>query len=286
MAKILLSAFSDEVGDSLTAQLNMLTRNEIPYMELRSIEGINVADLTKEQAKEFNKRITDAGVKVWSLGSPIGKVDISVNFNEYLDKVKHVIETAKIFGTDKIRAFSFFNAYNERNKVIDYLSKMVELCKESGVKYCHENEKDIYGDTLERVLDLYKNVKGLKLVYDPANYVQVGEDTNKAIEKLYNITEYFHIKDVVAKTGELVPAGYGDGSIAKLISLIDKDVVLTLEPHLFEFGAYKIIDNTEMKHKFTFNSSDEAFDFATNSLKELILKAGYKKTANGFKKGE
>ena len=286
MAKILLSAFSDEVGDSLTAQLNMLTRNEIPYMELRSIEGINVADLTKEQAKEFNKRITDAGVKVWSLGSPIGKVDVGVNFNEYLDKVKRVIETAKIFGTDKIRGFSFFNAYNERNKVIDYLSKMVELCKESGVKYCHENEKEIYGDTLERVLDLYENVKDLKLVYDPANYVQVGENTLEAIRKLYSITEYFHIKDVVKETYEVVPAGYGNGNIETLINLIDKEMVLTLEPHLFTFGAFKTIDNTEMKHKFAFGNGDEAFDFATDSLKKLILKAGYNKEGIGFKKGE
>ena len=34
----------------------------------------------------------------------------------------------------------------------------------------HENEKDIYGDSLERVLELKQNVQGLKFVYDPANF--------------------------------------------------------------------------------------------------------------------
>lgn len=79
----------------------------------------------------------------------------------------------------------------------------------------------------------------------------------KTLQKLHGKAEYFHIKDVVAKTGELVPAGYGDGKIGELVEKITSDKVLTLEPHLAIFDAYKSIDNAEMKHKFSYASGGE-----------------------------
>ena len=116
---------------------------------------------------------------------------------------------------------------------------MVNIAKEYGVELYHENEKEIFGDTAERVLKIMQNVKGLKYVYDPANYLQVGENADKTLDLLHEKTDYFHIKDVISEKGTLVPAGYGDGKIKELISRISNDKVLTIEPHLAVFDAYK-----------------------------------------------
>ena len=144
--------------------------------------------------------------------------------------------------------------------------------------------EDIYGDNVERTLEVLENVPALKSVYDPANFIQVGEPAEKSLAALHSKAAYFHIKDVVEETGELVPAGHGAGKIDELIARIDRDVVMTLEPHLAIFDAYKSIDDTEMKHKFHFASNGEAFDAAVNALKALIVKAGYQETAEGFVK--
>lgn len=286
MAEIKLAAFSDEAASPLIEQIQALKRNGISLMELRSIEAKNVLDFTDKERRAYKEILDGEGIGVWSIGSPLGKVDIGVDFNGYLDKVKYVCETANVFESKRIRAFSFFNAYNERNKVIDYLSKMVETAALYGVTICHENEKEIYGDNLERVKDIAASVKGLKLVYDPANFIQVGERAEDTLEQLHDKTYYFHIKDVVKKTGELVPAGFGDGNIDGLIKMINKDVTLTLEPHLAVFDAFKSIDNTEMKHKFKFASNGEAFDRAVDALKDIIVKNGYTSVNGGFVKGE
>ena len=116
---------------------------------------------------------------------------------------------------------------------------------------------------------------GLCYVYDPANYLQCGEDIDKCLSMTAGRANYFHIKDVVISTDELVPAGYGDGKIDKMIDLIDRDTVLTLEPHLKVFDGYAEIDGEEMKNKFKFDTNEEAFDFAVKSLKELLAKRGY-----------
>ncbi len=272
---IKLCAFSDEAGSSIQDQITALKRNGISYTELRSINGKNVADFTVDEAKEYQNIFKQNGISVWSIGSPIGKVDINVDFKQYLNKVKHVCCLAKIFETNKIRAFSFFHAYEKSELVFEYLEKMVEVAKEHGVVLCHENEKDIYGDTASRVLEIMQNVKGLEYVYDPANYLQCGQNADQTLELFHAKTAYFHIKDVICETGELVPAGYGDGNIKKLIQMISGDTVLTLEPHLAVFDAYKSIDNTQMKHKFAYKSANEAFDSAVLALKTLLIEAGY-----------
>lgn len=281
---IKLCAFADEYNDNLDKQIEGLKLNNIDYIELRTVNGTNVADLTDKQAIDTYEKLSKSNIKVWSIGSPLGKVDIDCNFDEYKKVIERVCVIANIMHCDKVRMFSFFNAYDKKDKVFSYLQEMVNIGKKYNVLMCHENEKDVFGDSVDRVLEIQANVKGLKYVYDPANFVQCKQDSDYAIEKLFDSITYFHIKDVIASSEQLVPAGYGDGKIEKFLSKIDKnsDVVLTLEPHLAEFQAYKKIDTTVMKHKFNFNSHEEAFNFAAKSLKEILLKIGYKEKDNCF----
>ena len=281
---IRLCAFSDEAGSSLSEQIAALKRNNISLMELRSIDKKNVADFTIDEALNYQQIMEDNNISVWSIGSPIGKVNINVDFDEYMKKVEHVCKLAQIFKTNKIRMFSFFHTYDEEDKVFKYLRRMVEVSKKYNVYLYHENEKDIFGDTAERVQKIMENVDGLKYIYDPANYLQCNQAADLTLSLFHNVTDYFHIKDVISETGQLVPAGYGDGKILDLIKMIDDDKTLTLEPHLTVFDAYKNIDNTEMKHKFTYSSANEAFDAAVKSLKDLLIKAGYRETNGVFVK--
>ncbi len=282
---IRLCAFADEYGNSFEEQVEGLKTNGIDLIELRNIDGKNVADLTVEEAEDYYIRFKKEGISVWALGSPIGKVDISVDFDEYLRKFEHVLKVANAFRTDKIRGFSFFNAYEKGDLVFKYLQKMVDLAKEYSVEFYHENEKEIYGDTVERVLEIYSKVKGIKIIYDPANYVQVGETSQEALNEVFKITDYFHVKDVIRETEELVPAGYGDGRIGELLEKINGNFTFTLEPHLALFSGYAQIDNTEMKNKFKFNSNRDAFNFAVKTFKELLsLKEYVKIGSNRYEK--
>ena len=283
---IRLSAFADEAGKELPAQIAALKRNEIPYIEVRFIGSKNVADLTLDEAKEVRKALDEGGIKVWSIGSPLGKIKITDDLEAHMEKTRHVCRLAKTLGTDKIRMFSFYEAFEAKELVFATLRRMVEIAKEEGVTLYHENEKDIYGDTVARVLEIMENVEGLRYIYDPANFVDVGEDSDMALDALHAKMGYFHIKDVIADTHELVPAGYGDGKIDRLVRMLpdEGEWVLTLEPHLALFEGYAAIDNTEMKNKFTFKDNDESFDAAVTALKKIINNENYKATNGGFTK--
>ena len=284
---IRLSAFADEASPALDGQIEALKRNGIGYIDVRSVEGKNVLDFTLEEAREYNERLRAAGISVYSVGSPIGKVDIDCDFDEYLKSAEHIFKLAKVFETDKIRMFSFFEAYKKEELVISYLKRLVELANSYGVKLYHENEKKIFGDTAERTVRILDAVPELLSIYDPANFVEVGENMPRALELLHKRTAHFHIKDVIAKTGELVPAGEGDGMLRELVDMIDvnaPEMVLTVEPHLAIFAGYAAIDSTEMKNKFHFASNGEAFDAAVAAIKRVLSDVGYKEINGGFVK--
>ena len=282
---IRLCAFADEAGESLVAQIAALKEHHISLIEIRSIEKKNISKFTDEEAAEYARILGENGISVWSVGSPLGKVDLC-NAEEHMQTVRRVWEIAKIFGAKRVRMFSFYHAEEQGEKVIAALRRMAEIAEEFDLIFCHENEKGIYGDVTDRVEELIDaDIKGMRFVFDPANYIQCGVQIPNALERLFDKTDYFHIKDVVAETGELVPAGYGNGHIDSLVDRITasgKDYVMTLEPHLKVFAGYNEIDGEEMKHRFHFSSSTESFAAAVNALKDILKTCGYHETEKGW----
>ena len=288
MAQFILSAFADEAGTTLDEQIAALKRNDIHYIEPRNINGKPILTLTDEELTDIKKQLDENGIKVNSLGSPIGKYPITEPFEKHLIDFKRAIEICKLLGTDKMRMFSFFTKQSEldayRDEVLNRLRTMCDIADKEGITLCHENESEIYGQNPEQMLDIMQNVKGLKGIFDPANYRMNNCDVMDGINATLVNLAYLHIKDAIYDSQVIVPAGDGEGKIAEILDIVnnatDDVVYLTLEPHLFLFDAYKGIDKHELKVKYTFSNNSESFDFAANALKNLLKENGYEKDGN------
>lgn len=289
MAEFVLSAFADEAGDSLDEQIAALVGNGIHYIEPRNIDRVGVLDHTEESLAAIKTKLDENGIKVGSLGSPIGKYDITADFDSYLVTFEKALRACEILGTKKMRMFSFFVEQDKlseyRDEVIRRLQVLVDLASERGITLCHENESRIYGQMPNEVNDLMDNVKGLKAIFDPANYRMNDGDVMAGIEATLKNFAYLHIKDAVYETQTILPAGEGEGRIPDIINIVnDKvegEVMLTLEPHLSVFHAYASIDEHELKGKYNFDNTRDAFDFAANALKKLLTENGYREDENG-----
>ena len=288
MAKFVFSAFADEAGASLDEQISALKDNGIHYIEPRNIDNKCIVDFTDEELLAIKARLDENGIKVGSLGSPIGKYPITADFDDYIPKVKRAIEVAKLLGTNYIRMFSFFVEQNEldqhRDEVIRRLREMVKIAEAEGVVLCHENESKIYGQMPEEVRDVLTSVPGLGGIFDAANYRMNNANTMEGIGATLVNFKYMHIKDAIFADQMIVPAGEGEGKIGEILDIVNEKVdgvvYLTLEPHLHIFDAYKDIDEHELKGKYSFKTNREAFDFATNALKALLTKHGYERNGN------
>ena len=154
--KLILSAFADEYADSLKEQCEALNKFGIEYIEIRGVNGKNVSVLTENEVKETKKTLDDYGIKVSSIGSPLGKIDIKGDLNGHLETAKRVYETANILDAKNVRMFSFYSKetpFDEcKNEIYAGLEKLVGLSDSAGLTLCHENEARIYGESPEKCL--------------------------------------------------------------------------------------------------------------------------------------
>ena len=205
MAHFIFSAFSDESGEStVKGQIAACKENGISEMELRGFgKELNINNMTVDQAKEIKKTIDYEGMKVASIGSAYGKINIKDDFEPHFEAFRNTVEVAKILEAKYIRIFSFFfdkeDSYDDyKEEVFRRVKAMVDYADENGIMCCHENEKGIYGDTAERCLEVLEACGGkLRAVFDPANFVQCGVDTLKAYELLEDYIESKQIAPII-----------------------------------------------------------------------------------------
>lgn len=247
------TGFADEIAESLTEQLAFLNRLGISNMEIRGIDGRNVSELTVEEAKEVKKKLDAAGIKVSAIGSPIGKIGITEEFEPHFQLFKHVLKLAEVFDTANIRIFSFYMPEGEdpghyREEVLERLGKMIRLAEESGKVLLHENEKGIYGDVAVRCKTLMEELysEHFGAIFDFANFVQCGQDTEEAYEMLKVYIKYIHVKDALGS--EVVPPGHGDGKLLQIFRRLyaqGYNGFLSLEPHLADFTGFAKLEQVE-----------------------------------------
>jgi sugar phosphate isomerase/epimerase len=244
-----LTGFADEVAFDLGEQIALLTKLGIRHVEFRSAWRTKVLDLSDQQLGEAKRMLDEAGITVSSVGSDIGKIQITDPFDDHLQRAGRAVEVAKLFGAPYIRTFSFFipegdDPDRNRDEVMRRTRAFVDLAEAGGVTILHENEKDIFGDIPRRVVDLVSTMgsPAYRAIFDPANYVQCGvKPFDEALPQVRPHTAYVHIKDALAADHSVVPAGEGDGQVREVLRSLNSDGYsgfLSIEPHLGEFDAF------------------------------------------------
>ena len=255
MAKFVITGFADEASSCLDDQIVALKALGISHIEPRNVDGKNISSLTADEARAMKQKLDAAGISVSSIGSPIGKIDIADDMDAHIELLKNTIEVARILGARYIRMFSFFVPAGHEDEyeaeVFSRMERMLETARGTGVQLVHENEKAIYGDSVDRCVKLMKRfAPELGFVFDPSNFVQCEQDTRYGFEQLHSYITYMHMKDSkYAQSAEKEhrdmgfegvsdahrPVGQGDGNVSWIIDqLIDSgyEGFMSIEPHL------------------------------------------------------
>lgn len=286
--KIIISGFADEIDPQLDVQLKAVRDLGMDHICLRAADGKGIADYSVEEFQErILPRLNAAGVKVSSLGSPIGKIGIGDEeaYAVQLQQLDTLCQICGLVGCKYIRMFSFWmpkgkNPDDYTGQVLEKLAGFAKVAKKYNVILIHENEKDIYGDIGRRckiILDQLASPH-FKAAFDFANFVQCGEDTAECWEMLKEHVVYIHIKDAVKGSNENVLCGTGDGKIPELLKKIIREDgyegFLTLEPHLVLFDTFKSLEADEDAAKHFVQSAAkngaEGYAMQYNALMEIL----------------
>ena len=279
MKQIVLSGFSDEIAPEFDTQLEAIREWGLTHIELRAADGVNVSDFTPEKVREVKAKLEAAGIQVSSIGSPIGKITIQEDFAPHLEKLKRTLEIQKELGAPYVRMFSFYLPKDRdpeefRGKVMEQVGAMAEEAKAWDSVLLHENEKGIYGDNASRCGELMDAFFGphFQAVFDFANFVEVGQETLPAYERLKPFIRYVHIKDALKQEKKVVPAGRGDGHVKEILAdLIGSGFhgFLSLEPHLTDFAGLAALEQDAQKRGAALDGKS-AWKLALDSLQAIL----------------
>jgi sugar phosphate isomerase/epimerase len=253
--KFVLSAFGDEITPDHEGQLQVLRELQINYLELRGAWGKNVLHMDDDEIASVQRACAERGVSVSCIGSPVGKSPIGDPIEREINNLSRIFQVAQMVGTRRVRVFSFYPPdtrhphgdarFDEHvEQATSRLARLTEFAHQEGFYLLLENEKGIVGDTLARCHAILSAVDSphLRFVWDPANFVQVGEaqPAERGWPSLGAFVAHVHIKDAMLADGHVKPAGEGDGQVDALLSRL-QDIgyqgFLALEPHLIVAGS-------------------------------------------------
>lgn len=283
--KWILSAFADEAGSTTEEQIAALQRAGLKHIDVRGLEGFNVSELPLDVAQVAAQKFADAGITVGMLGSPLGKIDITEEFETDLAKLRHIAKLAPVFGANSVRVFSYFNKSGRSHsewqaESLRRLGALKDEARNLGLILYHENERHIYGDLCADVLAIARELRDgetFRLILDFDNYNQSGEDVWENWQQLKDVTDAFHLKDST-KENQHVPIGQGAGYAREIFTDALKNGwsgPLALEPHLTHSAAVMATGPSgQANQEFQNMGPADCFHIAAEEAKKLLQEIG------------
>ena len=273
---VLISGFADESANEKTAvqQYTAFAALGLRYYSIRFIDagnGIkNVMDLGDDEIQTLVSMQADYGLKVSSIGSPIGKVKLRdqddgtsnrfVSFDQYLaEDVERACDRAEAFGSKLIRGFSFYHPKGtdpaeHLDQTCDQLGQIAEACDKRGLTFGLEVEANLVGQTGKLLADIAQRVDhpAMLTIFDGANIVTQGfrpDDVYAEYLAMKPSLGWVHVKDYhdpsptgridhvdEASLANFVPADVGDSGHEAIFRDM-KDFLPTLHQRMTGRGA-------------------------------------------------
>lgn len=285
-----LSAFADEAAEEIDGQIAAIRQAGLKTIDLRGLDGHNISALPLDHARKVKQKLDAAGIAVGMFGTPIGKIDISEDFQIDVGRLNHLAQLADLFHCRKVRVFSYFNKNNEamekwQAESLRRLTELRKLAIKLNLTLYHENERHIFGDRLWQVQLIAQQLRdpgkpgsdlpagGFRMLFDFDNYNQSGEDVWHVWQQLKDVSDAFHLKDS-DKSCQHVPFGSGASRGKEILA----DALarhwhghLANEPHLARSPAIMATGpGGKPNQKLADLSQADCFLVGVNSAKALL----------------
>jgi sugar phosphate isomerase/epimerase len=232
-----LSVITDEITQEFESALDVMREYGVKGAELRGLWGTNIADLDAAQVSRAKKALSDRGMGVVCLSTPVYKCELFTEdpsiqgamhlakargMGEQMELLRRCAGLAHEFGTDLIRVFAFWNrgplTPEVEERIVDAFAEPIKVAEEEGVTLVLENEHACFigtGAEAARMLSKHNSPR-LRACWDPGNAYMAGEEPfPSGYEEVRPFLKHVHVKDAVkpAEGGEPRWTVVGEGDI-------------------------------------------------------------------------
>ncbi len=258
-----LSYFPDEAHPDFAQALRLGQSWGLRYAEIRTVDGVNVLDLTPDQLARAKALLEAHGMQVSAVATPFFKCPLpgeasseqgplhgarSLTFDDHLALLARGVELARFFGARYLRLFAFWR--REQAAFWEPLANAVQAALTatagSDILPCLENESSCCVATSAELAEAARRFPEprLRFIWDPGNSTYAGlppraEDVAVFVHRVAIV----HLKDArfLSSQGKAVACLLGEGDTdypqqLRLLALAGYDGFLTLEPHYRQNG--------------------------------------------------
>lgn len=260
-----LSVITDEISMDLGHALEVMKEYGCTGAEIRSLWGTNIGDLSDGQIDEAIKLISEAGLEVCCLASPLFKCELGDGGSddtgnthqasvrtalEQMELLKRLHKRANQFGTNLIRIFAYWRRGEVTPQIEDAIfagiTDAVKFAEDNDIILVLENEHACYlstGIELERILSRF-NSPALRACWDPGNEFFTGyQPFPEGYNAIRNFVEHVHVKDaeqLASGKRRFVVIGEGEIDYAGQLAALRDDGYkgyVSVETHYKPFGG-------------------------------------------------
>lgn len=242
---VVLGGLGDEAAPDLEGQVRAHRRLGWSAIELRTIDGIGIADLPDDRFAAVVDGLARAGLAAVAVSSRIGGWGRSTGTPPAVDlaELEALAPRLHALGAPYVRVMSFANDGLSpeawRAAAVERLALLARRAGELGVTLLHENCAGWAGQGPAETLDLLEEVDdpALRLVFDTGNGLAYGYEAADFLRAVLPWVVHVHVKDArpSAAGPEYVPPGRGVcgvGECLRLLVAAGYRGTWVLEPHL------------------------------------------------------
>ncbi len=240
-----VSGIGDEAAAGLADQLRIHSELGLDGLELRSIDGRGLHELTDAEAALMAARVLASGLEVPVVATPIGNWGTSIGapLAPDLAVLRRTADVASLVGCRYLRVMSYPNDGRPdaewRAAALARLTRLTRLAEDMDVVLLHENCHGWASTSAAASVDLVTTVDSpnLRLLFDIGNGLAYGYDALPFLHEVLPWVAHVHVKDGVRTDdgAEFGVPGDGEAGVADCLRLLaDADYRgwYSLEPHV------------------------------------------------------
>ena len=240
-----LSFITDEATQDPFEILSIAEKNNLDFVEIRTILGKHIAELSSSKLRDIDTMLRDAGLTLCCLDTPVFKCGLEECDEQQIEFLKKCADVAEFLGSPLLRIFTFWRQPVSpaiESRIYDWVTRALAVVEGRPLKVGIENGRRTMHCTGEEVASLIRCLDSddVCAVWDPANSI-FGETDLHPLEEGYRAVSPFiglmHLKQPhIQKNGEFVygPMPDGEIDIAKMFSLLkgqNYQGAISLETH-------------------------------------------------------
>ena len=231
------AVISDEISQDLEVAAAMARDYGLDAVELRNVWGARADELDEAAVGRASEILAAHGLAVAAIAAPFLKasIDDTAEYREHIRIFGRACRVARAFGTDLVRAFTFWKdrpLEEIYGRIVELFAEPIRIAEGEGVTIAVENEASTFIATGEQLARLLADVGSprVKALWDPGNayYDELHEQAYPVgYDALGGQIAHVHVKDCAAnpETGRLewVVLGKGELDIAGQLRALDED---------------------------------------------------------------